>query len=260
VFRTHKGVIGQAITGQIQLRNPDTGLISEPYPFEAADAQVAEYNIPNELNSSTDTPISIYEDLVSDDGQIEVQVKCLERGQYFGFAQADCYIRRADGSPVASYAKVCMSIWVQAIIVIAVGVTISTIVSGPVAMLFTAGFIILGFWRADFVNIASGTSYGGGPAESLYRIATQMNVMVKLEPGVLTTIVTAFDDYFAEPIMWAIAQCLPDFGAFSTVGYAADGYNVPWNRVFQDVTVCLGYVIGLSILGYFLLRTREVAR
>jgi hypothetical protein len=260
VFRTHKGVIGQAITGQIQLRNPDTGLISEPYPFEAADAQVAEYKIPNELNSSTNEPISIYEDLVSEDGQIEVHVKCLERGQYFGFAQADCYIRRADGSPVASYAKVCMSIWVQAIIVIAVGVTISTIVSGPVAMLFTAGFIILGFWRADFVNIASGTSYGGGPAESLYRIATQMNVMVKLEPGVLTTIVTAFDDYFAEPIMWAIAQCLPDFGAFSTVGYAADGYNVPWNRVFQDVTVCLGYVIGLSILGYFLLRTREVAR
>jgi ABC-type transport system involved in multi-copper enzyme maturation permease subunit len=260
VFRTHKGVIGQAITGQIQLVNPETKLTSEPYPFEAADAQVAEYNIPNRLNSSTNTPISLYDDLVSKDGQIEVHVKCLERGQYFGFAQADCYIRRPDGSPVASYAKVVMSIWVQAIIVIAVGVTISTIVSGPVAMLFTAGFIILGFWRADFVNIASGASYGGGPAESLYRIATQMNVMVKLEPGVLTTIVTVFDDYFAEPIMWAIAQTLPDFSAFSTVGYAADGYNVPWNRVFQDVTVCLGYVVGLSILGYFLLRTREVAR
>jgi ABC-type transport system involved in multi-copper enzyme maturation permease subunit len=260
VFRTHKGVIGQAITGQIQLKNPESGLISEPYPFEAVDAQVAEYEIPDRLNSSTETPISLYKDLVSKDGQIEVHVKCLERGQYFGFAQADCYIRRLDGSPVASFAKVCMSIWVQAIIVIAVGVTISTIVSGPVAMLFTAGFIILGFWRADFVNIASGTSYGGGPAESLYRIATQMNVMVKLDPGVLTTLVTVFDDYFAEPMMWAIAQCLPDFGAFSTVGYAADGYNVPWNRVFQDVTVCLGYVVGLSILGYFLLRTREVAR
>ena len=53
---------------------------------------------------------------------------------------------------------------------------------------------------------------------------------------------------------------LPDFRAFSTVRYAADGYNVPWDRVFQDVTVCLGYVIGLSVLGYFLLRTREIAR
>ena len=60
-----------------------------------------------------------------------------------------------------------MSIWVQAVIVIAVGVTISTLVSGPVAMLFTAGFIILGFCRQDFVDIATGKSYGGGPAESV---------------------------------------------------------------------------------------------
>ena len=59
--------------------------------------------------------------------------------------------------------------------------------------------------------------------------------------------------------MWAVAQCLPDFSAFSTVRYAADGYNVPWDRVFQDVTTCLGYVVALSVLGYFLLRTREVA-
>jgi hypothetical protein len=261
VFRTHKGTIGQAISGQIQLRNPETGLTSEPFAFDAADAQVQEHYFKNELNAvGTNDEIKLYEDLVSKDGKIEILVKCLERGQYFGFAQADCYIRLPDGSPVASYAKVCMSIWVQAIIVIAVGVTISTIVSGPVAMLFTAGFIILGFFRQDFVDIATGKSYGGGPAESVVRIATQANVMVKLEDSVLTSLVTGFDRFFAKPIMWAVAQCLPDFRAFSTVLYAADGYNVPWNRVFQDVTVCLGYVIGLSILGYFLLRTREIAR
>jgi len=261
VFRTHKGVIGQAISGQIQLRNPETGLTSDPVGFDAVDAQVAEYPIRNELtaNSGRDQ-IEIYKDLVSDKGQIEVLVKCLERGQYFGFAQADAYLRLPDGSPVASYAKVLVSIWVQAVIVIAVGVTISTLVSGPVAMLFALGFIILGFWRQDFVDIAVGKSYGGGPAESVVRILTQANVMVALPEGPLTTVVTSFDKFFAKPIMWAIAQGLPDFSSFSTVRYAADGYNVPWDRVFQDVTTCLGYVVGLSLLGYFLLRTREVAR
>ncbi|MBA3483601.1 MAG: ABC transporter permease [Pirellulales bacterium] len=260
VFKTHKGTIGQDIGGQIQLRNPETGVTSQPIPFGADDAQVVDHDIPNELQSSTDEPIKLFDDLVSKDGKIEVLVKCLERGQYFGFAQADCYIRHPDGSPLASYAKVVMSIWVQAIIVIAVGVTISTIVSGPVALLFTAGFIILGFWRQDFVDIATGVSYGGGPAESVYRIATQANVMVKLDEGILTSLLIGFDTYFAKPIMWAVAQCLPDFRAFSTVDYAADGYNVPWDRVFQDVTVCLGYVVGLAIFGYFLLRTREIAR
>ena len=197
---------------------------------------------------------------MSKDGKIEVLVKCLDRGQYFGFAQADCYIRHPDGSPIASFAKVCVSIWVQAVIVVSVGVTISTLVSGPVAMLFVVGFIILGFWRQDFVDIATGKSYGGGPAESVVRIATQANVMVQLEDTLLNNLVTGFDKFFAKPIMWAVAQMLPDFRSFSTVRYAADGYNVPWDRVFQDVTVCLGYVIGLSILGYFLLRTREVAK
>ena len=60
--------------------------------------------------------------------------------------------------------------------------------------------------------------------------------------------------------MWAVGQCLPDFAAFSTVDYAADGYNVPWDRVLQDVTTCLGFVVALSVLGFFLLRTREVAQ
>jgi hypothetical protein len=84
--------------------------------------------------------------------------------------------------------------------------------------------------------------------------------MVKLDGGILTSLLIGFDTYFAKPIMWAVAQCLPDFRAFSTVDYAADGYNVPWDRVFQDVTVCLGYVVGLAIFGYFLLRTREIAK
>ncbi|MCC6493776.1 MAG: ABC transporter permease [Pirellulales bacterium] len=260
VFRTHKGVVGRPIQGELRVRNPDTGATSDPFPFDAMDQQVDEYNINRELTTNNGQPIDLYDDLVTKDGRLEVLVKCLERGQYFGFAQADCYIRMPDGSPAASYAKVCVSIWVQAVIVIAVGVTISTVVSGPVALLFAAGFIILGLWRQDFVDIATGKSYGGGPAESVYRILTQANVMVRLEEGVLTTLLVGFDRFFAKPIMWAVAQFLPDFSAFSTVGYAAEGYNVPWDRVFQDVTTCLAYVVGLALIGYFLLRTREVAR
>jgi hypothetical protein len=261
VFRTHKGIITKPIGGQIQFRNPQTGETSDAFPFEALDAQVADYNLSREqYTDKTRQPIDLFKDLISDDGQIEVLVKCLEQGQYYGFAQADCYIRRPDGSPTANYIKVFASIWVQAVIVIAVGVTISTLVSGPVAMLFTSGFIILGFYRDKFLEIAEGRSYGGGPAESIVRIANQANVMTPLDEGLLATIVTGFDKFFARPIMWSVGQCLPDFSAFSTVDYAADGYNVPWDRVAQDVTTCLGFVAALAVVGFFLLRTREVAK
>lgn len=260
VFRTHKGVIGQAIAGTIQLKNPETGLASDLFPFRALDAQVDEKNFKRKLTTSTGQEIDLFDDLVSKDGKLEVHVKCLESGQYFGFAQADAYLRRPDGSPLASYVKVYLSIWFQAVIVIAVGVTISTLVSGPVAMLFTSGFIILGFYRDDFLKIATGQSYGGGPAESIVRIANQANQIVALDDTLLTRIVVGFDKFISRPVMWAVGQCLPDFSAFSTVGYAADGYNVPWDRVAQDATGCLGFVVALAVVGFFLLRTREVAR
>jgi hypothetical protein len=114
-------------------------------------------------------------------------------------------------------------------------------------MLFTGGFIILGFYRDKFLEIARDKAYGGGPAESIVRIANQANVMVELDEGVLTTLVTQFDRFVSQPIMWAVGQCLPDFSAFSTAAFAADGYNVPWTRVAQDVTTCLGVEQGQRV-------------
>lgn len=261
VFRTHKGVIGRPITGSLQLRNPETGAACDPIPFSGRDQQVDLQDIPRALlDSETRAPLDLITNLVSSRGQLEVRVQCLERGQYYGFAQADCYLRLPDGSPEANLAKVYLSIWVQMVIVIAVGVTVSTVVSGPVALFFTAAFILLGFFRQDFLDVATGNVYGGGPAESMLRIANQSNVMVSLDPTPGAMLVQGFDKFVARPAMWAVAQLLPDFASFSTVRYAADGYLVPWDRVLQDLTVCLGYVAGAAVLGFFLFRTREVAR
>lgn len=266
VFRTHKGVIGQAIAGTIQIRNPENAaLASEPIPFSARDQTVDELEIPRTLtlaarDQKDRRPIDLIDDLTTDAGEVEVVVQCLERGQYFGFAQADCYVRRPDGSPVLNLLKVYMSIWVQMVIVIALGVAVSTLVNGPVALLFIFVFVFLGFYRQDFLDVATGNVYGGGPAESLIRMATQANVMIELDPTIGVQLAKGFDRFAAQPAMWAVAQTLPDFSAFSTVNYAADGYMAPWPRVAEDLTVCLGYVAALVVLGFFLLRTREVAK
>ena len=60
--------------------------------------------------------------------------------------------------------------------------------------------------------------------------------------------------------MVSVAQLLPDFSSFDATRYAADGFNMPSTLLLQHLTVCAGYVLGLTVLGYFLLRTREVAR
>ncbi len=259
VFRTHKGTIGKGITGSIQVRNPETGLASEVIPFTALDAKIDERIIPRKLRATDDKEYDLYKDFVSSNGQLEIRVQCLEGGQYFGFAQPDMYLRLPDASPLLNWIKVYASIWVQMVIVIAIGVTASTLLSGPVAMLFTVSFIVLGFFRPFFVGVAMGTEYGGGPVESFYRLITQKNIIVKLDEGFTTTLIQGVDMVF-KSLMLTMAQVLPDFSSLSTVAFAALGFDVPADKVFQDLTICLAYVIGLSVLGYFLLRTREVAR
>jgi len=260
VFRTYKGNIDAGIQGSMQLRNPDAKEIkSDPWIFTAKDASTNTFDWPRKLVDEKQQPIDLLQDLVSKDGRLEVVVQCLDRAQYYGFAQPDCYIRLADGSPLWNFAKAHISIWVQMVLVIAIGVTCSTLVNGPVAMMFTLAFITLGFFRQFFINVAIGKQVGGGPLESLYRLVTQMNQMSPLPDNLGTQLITAIDAPLKQGML-SLTYVLPDFRSLDTVDYVKWGFNIPMNHLMQDITVCLAYVIGLFIIGYFFLRTREVAK
>ncbi len=259
VFRTHKGIVGQAISGGFLVRNPETGVQSELVTFEALDSKISKMSLQRKQISTDGTELDLFEDLVSSNGRLEVVVQCMEQGQYFGFAQPDCYLRLPEASPALNYVKMYLSIWVQMVIVTSIGVASSALLSGPVAMMLTVSFILLGFFRDFFVEVATGVSYGGGPVESLVRLVTQMNVISPMEPGVGTSMIKGADTVL-QGFMLSVAQILPDFSSFSTADFAARGFSIPTDRVLQDLTTCLAYVVGLAVIGYFLLRTREVAK
>jgi hypothetical protein len=264
VFRTFKGDIETGIQGIVQLRNPDakpdgTFIKSEPWTFKAKDASINTFDWSRKLADADQKPIDLLNDLVSKDGRLEVVVQCLDRAQYYGFAQPDCYIRLPDGSPLFNFAKAQASIWIQMVLVIAIGVTCSTLVNAPVAMLFTVSFITLGFFRQFFVDVAIGKQVGGGPLESLYRIFTQMNQVSPLPENFGTALIKDIDDILKMG-MQSLAYVLPDFRQFSTVDYVAYGFHIPMNHLYQDLTVLGAYVVGLFVIGYFFFRTREVAK
>jgi hypothetical protein len=259
VFRTHKGDIELGIQGSIYLRNPETELKSNLDVFTAKDWTIDSINFPRKLYDTSDNEIDLIDDLVSSDGKVEVWVQCLEGGQYFGFAQADCYIRRPDASPLLNFCKAYLSIWVQMVLVISIGVTCSTFLNGPVAMMATVSFIILGFFREFFLNVAMGTQVGGGPVEALVRLVTQKNLITKLEDSLGTQLVYIVDGAL-QTFMLSVGSLLPDFRTFSTVNYVAYGFDIPADRAMQDLTVGIAFVVGLFMAGYFCLRTREVAK
>lgn len=259
VFRTYKGEIEEGIQGSLRLRNPDNkDIVTSEIVFTARDASVNEFNIPTKLYVGSEE-VDLLKDVVTPDGRVEVIVQCLDPAQYYGFAQPDLYVRLPDASPLWNYVKAQIGIWVQMVLVIAIAVTSSTLLNGPVAMLFTISFITLGFFRDFFVNVATGKQVGGGPVESLVRLVTQKNLITGLEDSFGTSMMRGID-WILTTAMLSLAQVLPDFRSFSTVDYVSYGFNIPTNQLAQDVTVTLAYVAGLFVIGYFLLRTREVAK
>lgn len=261
VFRTYQGNIDAGIQGSIQLVNPEPkGKVkSDLVIFTAKDNSINSFLWPRKLDDADRKPIDLINDLVSKDGRLEVVVQCLDRAQYYGFAQPDCYIRLPDGSPLWNFIKAHVSIWVQMVLVIAIGVTCSTLVNGPVAMMFTLSFITLGFFRQFFMDVAVGKQVGGGPLESLYRLVTQMNQISPLPENFGTQMLVAVD-FVLKKGMLSLTYVLPDFSSLDTVKYVKYGFDIPMNQLLQILLVCLAYVAGSFVIGYFFLRTREVAK
>jgi hypothetical protein len=57
----------------------------------------------------------------------------------------------------------------------------------------------------------------------------------------------------------AVFQAIPSFGQFNTSEFVAYGYNIPGSLVLRHLTIVFAYFLLTSLIGYFLLKTRELA-
>ncbi len=262
VFRSYIGDedgIKYGIHGAIVLRNPHTHLESEPQLFRAKDFYIDVHHINRKLYDKAGNVIDIFNDLTYN-GQLEIEIQCLNREQYFGMAQADCYLRPRDHSFELNFVKGFVGIWVQMIIVLAIGVAGSTFVGGPVAMMLTVAVVVMGLFRKFMLMVALGQTYGGGPIESLVRTYERNNQVSSMNVGkTMEMIIKTSDQVITYPLR-IVSYVLPDFSSLSKVRWVSDGFDIPATLTGQDVAVALAYVLGMFVIGFFFLRTREVAK
>lgn len=266
VFRTHKGDIEKGVNGTIELRNPDpkgSGFVrSEPFVFTSQEYATHEEFIPRTVrafkadNKSGDS-VDIFEELAPD-GNLEIWVQCTDPAQFFGMANADVYLRRADTSFFFNFVKCHISMWFQMIIVISFGVMFSTFLNGPVALLATNTAFTLGYFRSFIAGVVFGDIEGGGPIESLVRIITQNNVMVDLDPGTRTTFIKAVDYLFGLPVA-GLGAVLPNLGDFGTSEFVSKGFSIDFSIILIQGSTAFAFFVCLSIASYFFLKTRELA-
>lgn len=266
VFRTYKGDIERGVLGEIEIRNPDPNAKvrkSGPIPFESREFTAHRFPIPRELNAAPTADgrarkIDLFKDLVYN-GKVEVSIRCVEHSQYFGVAQSDVYLRPRDSMFFLNFGKGFFSIWLQMLLVTTFGVMFSTFLSGPVAALATAGTLVLGLFGHFVRDVTTGVAEGGGPIEAFIRMVLQQNVMTELEVAPWMDKIIKVSDKAMMGIIYAMTFILPNYLRFDTSQFVASGYDIYGDLVGQHVTSALVYFTGAAIVGYFFLKTREIA-
>jgi hypothetical protein len=262
-FRTFKGDIVTGVQGTITLRNPNGKVESNRLRFIIKEFQVDQMSIPRELEgfvNSEPKKLDLYKDLVDENGKMEVIVRCEDRSQYLGMSQADLYIRKADRSFGWNMFKAYVGIWLQMVIIICFGVMYSTFLSGPVAMIATLTCLVFGFFGGIASEVASGKIPGGGPIESIIRMPTQTGAMTELDLGsdVLENVIKTIDYGIMSPLS-VIGRVFPNFGSLNTSSFVAYGVDIFSSLLFRHITQAACYFVVTALIGYFFLKTRELA-
>jgi ABC-type transport system involved in multi-copper enzyme maturation permease subunit len=245
VYRTTKGRLGEPVHAEIQITNPRTGDVYQNI------IDVKEYY----TNRETFRP----DVLAGSMGALKIEVRCLSPTQYLGMAESDLFLLADQGNFGLNFMKGLFGVWLQAMVLTAIGVCAGTFLSWPVALLTTVAFFIAGQLAYSFlVDFTRQAILGGGPFESLIRLLTHDNQMSDLAPTAGVVLAKTLDS-LVMPVMSMLVYIVPNFQALDVSNTVADGFAVSWYLIGVNTLLALAYALPFSIAGYFILKNREVA-
>lgn len=275
VVRTHKGDIEQGVSGSLVIRGltDDYDYRTAPINFEANEFAIKTLLIDRlqknctriERNPEDGRPaeeivgdFDLFDDIAAK-GEIEVILRCNESGQFFGVAENDIYFLTDEGSFALNFAKAYVGIWLQMMFIIAASVMFSTFLSGIVAMVAVLSAIVLGCFGALIAELRSQVMVGGGPLESIYRIYTQMNQVTPLEDGPSKVVIKSIDGVFLD-VVQKLSFLVPDLTRMDFSEPLVAGFNIGSGVFLIALTLGLIFTFMTIVVGYFVLKTREIAK
>jgi len=273
VFRTYKGDIQKRVTGGLQFESvPDNPKVENRYISEMVFFETNEYQLQVEAVSRKvigrivgpdDTLIEEGEyDLFDDfaaNGKLDMSLSCRDQSQYLGVARADMYFRAYDDVYWFNYFKGYVGIWCQMMTIIAMAVAFSTFAGTPIVMLGVLMMMIVGFFTPFIRGLTAPGRDGGGPIESFIRVVTQKNMQVELETGTMTTLIKETDRFMSQRLS-DLTYLAPNFKQLDFSDFLTYGYSIDNQRIIVALAITFAFCFGLTLLGYFSLKTREIAK
>ncbi len=266
-YRSYKGDIESGIRGSITMKHPSKEIASNPITFVVAEYDVDEQRLPLQIEGTDNNEtrmLNVFEDLVDQQGRLNLIIQCVDSSQYLGVTQSGVYLRQGDNPFWWNLIKAYISIWLQMAMVIAFGVMFSTFLSGPVAMVATFACVLLGFFAEQIYDtrhyIDEGIERGGGPIESMVRLLKQDAMTTQLDVDNLSSAVIKTVDAGIVYSLDALATALPNLPKMvGTAEYAASGFDIFGDLLLRHATATLGYCILAFLISYFFLKSREIA-
>ena len=272
VFRSYKDDVEKRVTAGIQFESvPDNDagnrFVSDMLDFETNEFTIQTLPISRKLVGKVFSPdgklveqgqYDLFDDFAKN-GSLKLTLKCRDYSQYLGIAQPDVYFRPSDAPYAWNFFKGYVGVWCQMIIVIAIGVALSTSLSAPITMLGTIVIIVLGHFSSFAQELASPNNVGGGTIESFIRVVTQQNMTSDLDTNWFITIVKNADIGISH-LLYGLSFLAPDFSKFSFSNELSAGYSVSNSRVLIALWLTFVFSLGFILLGYFSLKTREIAK
>ncbi|QDT86830.1 ABC transporter permease [Gimesia chilikensis] len=268
-FRTHKGDMEKGgILYELTFVNEDKGLRVDTSPMINKEYTENRLQIDRKLTQKKNegeadqevVTYDIFDDLVDKDGNLTVEVACLEAGQLLGMARPDLFIRTPDRSFMVGYSKAILGIWLPMVLVIMLGVTVSCFVKGPVAILTTFTVVMVGFMSKEYMNeILSGKMQASGAIEAWYRLLTHMNSQTELPNGPVKGIIIVVDGGIRN-FLWLCQQIIPNFGIFSNMReYVIKGFDVSWSAaLLPGLLTTAAYILPCLLISFYSLKLREL--
>jgi hypothetical protein len=246
VYRTTKGKVGEPVYAEIQAINPRTGR-----EFEGDVFPIKEY-----YTNQVQLPAWI---LAGSGGALRIEIRCLSPTQYLGMSESDLYLLATSGGFGFNYMKGLFGVWLQAMVLTAIGICAGTFLSWPVALLTTIAFFVAGQLAFTFLfDFSRQAILGGGPFESLIRILTHDNQMSDLTPTAGVVLAKTLDS-LVMPVMSMLVYLVPNFQVLDVSNMVADGFMVNWRTIVINTLLALAYVLPFSFAGFLILKNREVA-
>jgi hypothetical protein len=74
-----------------------------------------------------------------------------------------------------------------------------------------------------------------------------------------TNIIQFIDSQILLPVLSSLSFAVPRFEQFNLSNYLAYGYTIDDQVLLINLTVAISFSLGMTILGYFCFKTREIA-